>query len=1269
MRGFFSDFEFRQVRYRLSNVSSMSDMDDEDEMEAFREMEEQERRAAAQSWTHSNLYSDAPVHDDEELEALRMMEEDEMRQAEKNVTGGLFFIKASAHTDPNLLEIFQSNPIQAQRGDPMFKAPVAVSEEQLGDNMAQSSPPPNANEAKAIAAKWGQGYSSSPMACTSPSFRCDQPTPIPSDWHIVSKKSSFPNSSPLKSAAPALAVSQSMLSTGSFPSSSPERQMDDPILSPRAHHSATKMGLLRPPLRPNYSDGSPKADRLATLSSALDRESLKSGSPSRARRLSISGAIDFDEDPLFSDDDEDVRSSRLAVGTFKPRGKLQKSMKSGLSSIQNETQRTVDSFLTLAYPSSDEEEETTDIIRRRRENKIGKKPLPGGVSLEDDSLQENFTLPETQPTRRSREHRINSLRLDSVSEGEDHEMLEAPLSGDEGEPISSPRNGRKRQHDEVVEGQEVRANTTTRTTSSRIYAEKKMRRQLDELRESVKVHAEIKKMLKAVDKKKDYSIMPTHTNLFVPCRNSDGERLFFPFKAPSETSDNDFLYAQNGMRRNLLETNIHVLMRQIDADRLREIEDSAAAREKMSAQGITFMEVDVDKIIKDVGATSAVPKLWVDKYAPKEYIDLVGDERINREVLSWVKQWDFCVFKKAVKIKSYTDPPLLTNVKENPDPLKRPENKILLLSGPAGLGKTTLAHVVAKHAKYNVIEVNASDDRSGEAVVAKIQHALESKSIRTGKPNLVIIDEIDGAAGGDNSIIKMLVELALSSSKITEGDGKDDDVPRTVNEPLKKKKKSKILNRPIICICNDVYSPVLRPLRSVSKLIQFKTPPFRILASRLSEICKWEGLLADLRTLMALCEMTDGDIRSSLNTLQFFRSRSKVLSYEMLVEANVGHKDMSRGLFRVWESIFTLPNAKVFERLGVRQGHGAGDMKRNYFKHLHSLIDACGEEERLLQGCFETYPKLKIMDAMHQGVGTSKIEKALDWLVSWDLMALRAGSSNYSAYPIIAFHYIFAKVERPTIEFPKNEYENFLATRASEGILESTVKGLGSVTRSWWGERRRLVTELLPPLIQIVTPNFYSVNVQAMRPQEKKLFERIVHIMVSFGLKYEQEVLENGLYHYRIEPPINKICNFGEKEVVGAQNMFPIKQLIAKEIALENIRRYEESKRNAPKTARQTKLPSNQPSNQPTELSKPVSKEPTPSLAPAPKPEIVLKLAKVKSTIPKDFFGRPVLQDVTAAKSIKQEVPLGVKFRFSEGHSNAVRTPLKMSDLFLRFNK
>lgn len=86
----------------------------------------------------------------------------------------------------------------------------------------------------------------------------------------------------------------------------------------------------------------------------------------------------------------------------------------------------------------------------------------------------------------------------------------------------------------------------------------------------------------------------------------------------------------------------------------------------------------------------------------------------------------------------------------------------MLMSGPPGFGKTTLAHVIAKHAGYNIIEINASDDRTGEVVKSKIKSALEMQAIIKGvdeennvaltqKPNMLIIDEIDGASSGGGS--------------------------------------------------------------------------------------------------------------------------------------------------------------------------------------------------------------------------------------------------------------------------------------------------------------------------------------------------------------------------------------------------------------------------------------------------------------------------------------------------------------------------------------
>lgn len=40
--------------------------------------------------------------------------------------------------------------------------------------------------------------------------------------------------------------------------------------------------------------------------------------------------------------------------------------------------------------------------------------------------------------------------------------------------------------------------------------------------------------------------------------------------------------------------------------------------------------------------------LWVDKYTPKAFSELLSPEQINREILKEVKQWDKFVFKREV---------------------------------------------------------------------------------------------------------------------------------------------------------------------------------------------------------------------------------------------------------------------------------------------------------------------------------------------------------------------------------------------------------------------------------------------------------------------------------------------------------------------------------------------------------------------------------------------------------------------------------------------
>ncbi|NXY21697.1 CTF18 protein, partial [Atrichornis clamosus] len=210
---------------------------------------------------------------------------------------------------------------------------------------------------------------------------------------------------------------------------------------------------------------------------------------------------------------------------------------------------------------------------------------------------------------------------------------------------------------------------------------------------------------------------------------------------------------------------------------------------------------------------SSLHCLWVDKFTPRRYMELLSDDYTNRCLLKWLKLWDTVVFGKDKAVKkpkpgTAAHPPF-SHPKEHPnkwktkvqlteeileaelDQHKRPKHKVALLCGPPGLGKTTLAHVIARHAGYNAVEMNASDDRSPEVFRTRIEAATQMRSVLGSheRPNCLIIDEIDGAPAASINVL-----LSVIQRKDAEGEA---------GTGRRRRREGGLLLRPIICICND----------------------------------------------------------------------------------------------------------------------------------------------------------------------------------------------------------------------------------------------------------------------------------------------------------------------------------------------------------------------------------------------------------------------------------------------------------------------------------
>ena len=221
--------------------------------------------------------------------------------------------------------------------------------------------------------------------------------------------------------------------------------------------------------------------------------------------------------------------------------------------------------------------------------------------------------------------------------------------------------------------------------------------------------------------------------------------------------------------------------------------------------------------------------LWTDKYKPQSVNDLVGNIHNAQKVIDWIERYK---------------------------PTKGSGHRAVLLSGPPGIGKTSMSHVILKGAGFEVKEFNASDVRSKKAVAGQVEDITTSRSMgeffasagQQAKKLALIMDEVDGMSSGDRGGIQELIRII---------------------------EKSQV---PIVCCCNDDTSDKVRALKKHCLNVPLTMPHITHVKKRILEIAAKENMSISEEAVDKLYQGCNGDLRQMITSLQMWRSTSSSMS-------------------------------------------------------------------------------------------------------------------------------------------------------------------------------------------------------------------------------------------------------------------------------------------------------------------------------------------------------------------------------------------------------